>query len=105
MDLKAYLSQGEVWIAAGRDGDAGPALKIKSMSIEHRRKAARWLVDRAQAMISIIEGEINEGLIAGEGDIRDLLSLIAQHPHYWIRQTALYAALVDGFPTKVVIDA
>ncbi len=104
MDLRQYLDQGDIWISAGNGTTPGPALKIGDMSIEHRRKAARWLVDRSTAMITVIEASVNEDLLSGEGDIRHLLSLIAQHPHYWIRNTALYKALVEGFPTKVVTD-
>lgn len=104
MDLREYLNQGDVWISAGQNGERGTALKIGDMSIEHRRRAARWLTEKAPVMIAVVEAQVNEGLVAGEGDIRDLLSLIAQHPKYWIRNTRLFTALVSGIPTKVVID-
>jgi hypothetical protein len=107
MDLKAYLDQGEIWIVAPRPGaTSGPTLKIADMELDHRRKAARWLMDRSQALITIIECQTNEGLVSGdEGDsLRDVLSLVAQNPRFWLRNTTLFKALISDLPTKQVTD-
>jgi hypothetical protein len=106
MDLREYLDQGEIWITAGpRSGESGPTLKIKEMDIEHRRKAARWLMNRAQALITVVECQTNEGVVSDDGDsLRDVLSLIAQDPRYWIRNTALFRALVSDLPMRPVVD-
>lgn len=105
MDLRAYLDQGEVWITAGRPGEPGPTLKINDMDIEHRRKAARWLLKRCQVLITIVECQVNEGILAdGEDSLRDVLSLVAQDPFHWIRNTALFQALVKDVPMRSVID-
>jgi hypothetical protein len=107
MDLRAYLDQGEIWITAGpRNGEPGPTLKIADMDIEHRRKAARWLMNRSQALITIVECQTNEGVLAddGTGELRDVLSMVAQDPRYWLRNTALFQALVKDLPMRPVID-
>lgn len=107
MDLRAYLDQGEIWITAGlRSGEPGPTLKIESMDMEHRRKAARWLMNRSQALITIVECQTNEGILSddGEDDLRDVLSLVAQDPRYWLRNTALFKALTKDVPTRTVLD-
>lgn len=106
MDLRSYLDQGEVWITAGpRPGEPGTTVKIKEMDIEHRRKAARWLMNRAQALITVVECQTNEGVVSDDGDsLRDVLSLIAQDPRYWLRNTALFRALVSDLPMRPVVD-
>jgi hypothetical protein len=107
MDLRAYLDQGEIWISAGpKPGEPGPILKIDDMDIEHRRKAARWLMNRAQALITIVECQTNEGILSEDGDdsLRDVLSLVAQDPRYWLRNTTLFKALVRDVPMRPVID-
>lgn len=106
MDLRAYLDQDEIWITAGlRNGEPGPTLKIESMDLEHRRKAARWLMNRSTALITVVECQTNEGILSEEtDDLRDVLSLIAQDPRYWLRNTKLFQALVKGLPMRPVID-
>jgi hypothetical protein len=107
MDLKAYLDQGEIWIVAPRPGaTTGPTLKITDMDIDHRRKAARWLMNRSQALITIVECQTNEGVVSGEeGDsLRDVLSLVAQDPRFWLRNTVLFKALTEDIPTRQVVD-
>jgi len=107
MDLRAYLDQGEIWISAGsKPGEPGLTLKISDMDLEHRRKAARWLMNRSHALITIVECQTNEGILSEDGDdsLRDVLSLVAQDPRYWIRNTALFKALVRDVPMRPVID-
>lgn len=107
MDLRAYLDQGEIWISAGpKPGEPGPTLKISEMDLEHRRKAARWLMNRSHALITIVECQTNEGILSEDGDdsLRDVLSLVAQDPRYWMRNTTLFKALVRDVPMRPVID-
>lgn len=110
MDLRSYLDQGEHWIAAGRThgsvGEPGNMLKIEDMDLEHRRKAARWLLAKSQALIGIVEAQTNEGILAENGwdVLGDVLSLVAQDPKYWIKGTPLFQALVQGLPTRPVVD-
>lgn len=107
MDLKDYLDQGEIWIVAPRAGSiTGTSLKIADMDLDHRRKAARWLMDRSQALIMIVECRTNEGLLSGDGNdtLQDVLSLVAQSPRFWMRNTALFNSLIKDIPKKEVTD-
>ena len=101
IDMRSYLSQGELWIAAGSKSDTSAlVLKISEMNHDHRRKAARWLMNRAQALITIVECQTNEGILAADvsDDLSDVLSLIAQEPRAWLRNTPLFTALMSGLP-------
>src|SRR5690606_17321370 len=107
MDLRAYPAQGEIWISAGsKPGEPGLTLKLSDTDLEHRGKAARGLVNGAHAFIAIVECQTNEGILSEDGDdsLRDVLSLVAQDPRYWIRNTALFKALVRDVPMRPVID-
>jgi hypothetical protein len=100
MDLREYLGQGDVWIVAN-----SPAIPIESMDEDHKRKAARWLMSRAQAFITIVECSTNEGITSGESknpeaDLRAVLSLVAQDPRGWLRTTPLFQALVKDLPVR-----
>ena len=106
MDLRAYLEQGDVWYVAPIAGqDPTGAIKIGSMTKDHRQKSARWLMQKSTPMIAVIEGTVNEGVVSGDGDqLRDVLSLIAQDPRSWMWDRPIFQSLIKGLNEDDMID-
>lgn len=89
MDIVEFLDQETVWITAD-----GARTKISEMSADHAALSARWLAQNSTGLILIAESAINEGALNGDGDVSDVLALVAQSPRDWIARKPLYRALV-----------
>lgn len=88
MDMLAYLSQEEIWIPAD-----GKDVKISDMTPNHAAMCAEWLSRNATGLIGVVEAGKNEAAAVGEGDVRDVLALVAVSPKQWMHSTPLYRAL------------
>jgi hypothetical protein len=88
MDLHEYLSQDVIWYPAD-----GGEIKIKDMTPNHAAMCAEWLSRNATGLIGVVEASKNEDAALGEGDVRDVLALVAVSPKQWMQSTGLYRAL------------
>lgn len=95
MTIPEYLNQSEVWLSK-QDGP----VRIDVMSDGHRALAARFLSDHATPFALLSESSMQEDILSDDGTstLSDILDLMSANPKTWIRQTALYRALVKGLP-------
>lgn len=91
MDVSQYLNQDEIWYTTDQK-----QIKVSEMAGDHAALCARWLQQNATGLILVVEASKNEGALAGDGDVTDVLSLIAQSPRQWMSNTPLYQALIKA---------
>jgi hypothetical protein len=84
MTLPEYLGQADVWI----DGRSRTVFKVAELDGHRRGYASRELARAATGYISLME---TMALI--NGDLVEMVGLIATSPRAWIIETRLYRAL------------
>lgn len=100
MDVRGYLGQGDIWYAAN-----GDTIKVPEMAPDYASLAARWLLEHATGLILVVEAAKNEDALHDDGDVRDVLSLVAQSPKQWMTSQPLYRALIKVVHPHTVLDA
>ncbi len=99
------LHQGKWW-----QPQQGPRMRIVDMTDVHRLHTAAWLFKRAAFLADAEATAMMFGPFAPSGDaacddLDSLVDALYARPEEWLRETALFGALLDGLPTPADADA
>jgi hypothetical protein len=97
--VEDYLAQTEFWVAS--DG----VIPIKTMSDEHRERAARWLVKNSGHIFQLVTAWRVLAIDLDPkprpfADVVAQIRMVDTRPSQWIKTTDLFIALISGLPVS-----